>query len=107
MANASNRIGVIVLGLGLALGGVALAQESPKGEMRPMRHGMMSEGGGMGGGGMMGMCPMMTAGAQMKIEKISNGISISITSNDPKVVSRIQKRGEIMRLMRELREEEQ
>ena len=108
-SNRMNRMAGVVLALGLAVGGIALAQDPPKRDSRSMGHGPMSGGMmGMGGGmgGMMGMCPMMTPGAQMKVQKIDDGISISITSSDPQVAARIQKRGEIMRLMHELQEEE-
>jgi hypothetical protein len=61
-------------------------------------------GGGMG---MMGMgCPMMGFGGELKVKSIENGVSISITSSDPKQVARIQKRAEIMRLVHELQKEE-
>jgi hypothetical protein len=103
MSKRSSGLAVMAaLSLGLAAGGFALAQDPPK---RPqMGHRMMSGGGMMGMGGM--GCPMVMPGADMKVEKIANGISISFTSSDPKVASRIQKRGDIMRLMHELREEE-
>lgn len=56
--------------------------------------------------GMMGGCPMMERGAKLEIEKVQNGVKLTITSNDPKVARRIQTRAEIMRLMRELNEGE-
>jgi opacity protein-like surface antigen len=63
-------------------------------------------GGKMGmmgmGGGMMGMCPgMMGAGAKMEVVKLPKGVTITLTSDDPKVVARVQKMAEGMRLMHE------
>ena len=87
-----------------------------------MKSGGMRMGGrgmGMAGGsmstmgmpmpmmGMMGGCPMMMEmGEKLEVEKIEKGVRLTFTSDDPKVASRIQKRAEIMRLMRELREGE-
>lgn len=48
---------------------------------------------------------LMEPGVAVKVEKIKNGATITFTSGDPKQVSRIQKRAEIMRLMHELHEE--
>jgi hypothetical protein len=54
------------------------------------------------GGGMMGMCPgMMGAGAKMEVVKLPKGVTITLTSDDPKVVARVQKMAEGMRLMHE------
>jgi hypothetical protein len=64
--------------------------------------GMGMMGGGMMGGGMMGMCPgMMGAGAKMEVVKLPKGVTITLTSDDPKVVARVQKMAEGMRLMHE------
>jgi len=99
-------IGVGIVVVGVILGGLALAQ-TPGMPGRPMGPHMMSGGGpGMMGGGMGMGCPLMMPGAQVKVEKIQNGATITLTSNDPKMVSRIQKRAEIMRLMHELEQEE-
>jgi hypothetical protein len=62
------------------------------------------EGMGMMGGGMMGgmMCPgMMGAAAKLEVTKLAKGVTITITSDDPKVVARVQKMAEGMRLMHE------
>ncbi|HSD11115.1 MAG TPA: hypothetical protein VLF14_09035 [Candidatus Binatia bacterium] len=75
-----------------------------------MMGGPMMGGGAMMGGGpmmMMGGCPMMASGVTLKIEKIKNGATMTLTSDDPKVVRRIQVRAEIMRLMHELQSEEE
>ena len=65
--------------------------------------GMGGKMGMMGmGGGMMGMCPgMMGAGAKMEVVKLPKGVTITLTSDDPKVVARVQKMAEGMRLMHE------
>jgi hypothetical protein len=64
--------------------------------------GMGMMGGGMMSGGMMGMCPgMMGAGAKMEVVKLPKGVTITLTSDDPKVVARVQKMAEGMRLMHE------
>ncbi len=46
------------------------------------------------------MCPG-TLGGEGKVEvtKTAKGVTISITSDDPKVVARVQKRAEAMKLM--------
>jgi TusA-related sulfurtransferase len=69
-----------------------------------MHESSMMEGGGMMGGGNMmgGMCPgMLNADAKLEVTKLPKGATISITSDDPKVVARIQKMAEGMRLMHE------
>ncbi len=61
----------------------------------------------MGMMGMAGGCPMMMEkGEKLEVEKIEKGVRLTFTSDDPKAASRIQKRAEIMRLMRELHEGE-
>jgi TusA-related sulfurtransferase len=54
----------------------------------------------------MGACPMIEPGVTVKVEKLKNGATITLTSDDPKVARRIQTRAEILRLMHELHEEE-
>jgi hypothetical protein len=67
-----------------------------------MGHGMM--GAGMQEGGMMGMCPgMLDPGAKVEVTKLAKGVTISLTSDDAKVVTRVQKMAEAMRLMHEAR----
>jgi hypothetical protein len=69
-----------------------------------MGNGMMGNGmgGGMADGGMMGMCPgMMGGAAKFEVKKLAKGVTISITSDDAKVVARVQKMAEGMRLMHE------
>jgi len=67
----------------------------------PTDHGKGSHGM-MGGGMLKGTCPG-TLGAEGKVEvtKTAKGVTISITSDDPKVVARVQKRAEAMKLMHE------
>ena len=56
----------------------------------------------MEGGGMMGMCPgMLGSEGKVEVTKSAKGVTISITSDDPKVVARVQKRAEAMELMHE------
>lgn len=87
-----------MLGIALTLGGVGLAEGQ----------GMMSHGSKQGAKkseahGMMGMkCPLMAENVDVKVEKLKDGAAIRITSADSKEVARIQKRTEIMRLLREL-----
>ena len=68
-----------------------------------MGGGMM--GGGMMGGGMMGggMGPMMMGGPGTKVavKNVDKGVTITMTSNDPAAVVRLQKMAEAMRLMHE------
>jgi len=67
-----------------------------------MGGGMM--GGGMMGGGMMGgMGPMMMAGPGTKIavKNVDKGVTITLTSSDAAMASRLQKMAEGMRLMHE------
>ena len=62
--------------------------------------GMMGGDKGMMGGGM--MCPgMMGAGAKLAVSKLPNGVTMTFTSDDPKVAARVQKMAEGMRLMHE------
>jgi hypothetical protein len=71
-----------------------------------MGNGMMGGGGignGMMGGGMMGM--MLGTGAKLDVKKVPKGVSMTITSDDPKVVARVQKMAEAMRLMHEAMEQ--
>jgi len=78
------------------------ATPGPKGKAGGEGMGMM--GGGSMGGGMMGgmMCPgMMGAGAKFEVTKLPKGVTITMTSDDPKVVARVQKMAEGMRLMHE------
>ena len=57
----------------------------------------------MGG---MGFCPMMGGpDAKVEVKKLPKGVSITITSDDPRAVLRIQKMGEAMRLMHEAESE--
>lgn len=64
--------------------------------------GKMGMGGGMMGGGGGMMCPgMLGADAKMEVTKLPKGVTITITSDDPKVVTRVQKNAEGMRLMHE------
>jgi TusA-related sulfurtransferase len=49
---------------------------------------------------------MIEPGVTVKVEKLKNGATITLTSDDPKVARRIQTRAEILRLMHELHEEE-
>jgi len=58
-----------------------------------MRRGMMS--GGMKGG-MMGMGPMMMEGVDKKIENTKDGIVITLTSKDAKIVKMLQDHGSLM-----------
>jgi hypothetical protein len=62
-------------------------------------HGMM--GHGTMTGGMMGMCPLMGADAKFEVANTAKGVTITITSDDPKVVARARKMAEAMRLMHE------
>jgi hypothetical protein len=62
-----------------------------------------NEGMGMMGAGMMGgmMCPGMAGGAKLEVAKLPKGVTLTFTSDDPKVVARLQKMAEGMRLMHE------
>ncbi|MFQ5664177.1 MAG: hypothetical protein ACE5HL_10120 [Terriglobia bacterium] len=71
------------------------------GKMGPMRHRMMGREGGM-----MGLCPLRVPGTKVDVKALDNGVTISVTAEDAKVVRRIQRMAEIMRLMRELHSEQ-
>jgi hypothetical protein len=65
---------------------------------------MMAGGGMQDGGKMMGMCPGMAGGeGDVEVTRSAKGVTITITSDDPKVVARVQKRAEAMKLMHEAR----
>jgi len=115
-------LGGIVIAGGFAHGQGGSSDPTPDSRQMPSRHSMMggdkmtSMGPGMSMGAAMGMgpgmgmgggCPMMMPDTDISVQKLPNGASISVTSNNPKVVSRIQKRAEIARLMHELQQEEQ
>ena len=62
-------------------------------------HGGHDGHAGMMGGGMMGeggmMCPgMLGPDAKFVVTKLAKGVTITITSDDPKVVARVQKMAE-------------
>lgn len=98
----------LVVALAVVIGARSADCHDPEGPMAkgsdPMCGHMMGKMG-PGMGGMMHGCPMMEPGVTVKVEKIKNGATITLTSEDPRQVSRIQKRAEIMRLMHELHEE--
>ena len=99
-------------------GGLAIAQTTTPATKAPtsmpaghehgdgMCAGMMGGGmgGGMMGGGMMGgMGPMMMGGAATKIavKNVDKGVTITLTSADAAMATRLQKMAEGMRLMHE------
>jgi len=88
-----------------ATGTAGPAKSKADGDAGMANGGMGMMGGGMMGGGMMGggmMCPgMMGASAKMEVVKLPKGVTITLTSDDPKVVARVQKMAEGMRLMHE------
>jgi hypothetical protein len=70
----------------------------------PMMGGGMMGGGAMGGGMMGGgMGPMMMGGPGTKVavKNVDKGVSITLTSPDPAMATRLQKMAEAMRLMHE------
>ena len=84
----------------------ACACDAPDGKM--MMHssgGMMGHGMGMGmdmmGMGHHSMCPIHAA-SKVEITKTAKGVTITLTGDDAKTIARIQKLAEIMRLEREL-----
>jgi predicted lipid-binding transport protein (Tim44 family) len=99
----------VVIGSGLAIAQTTAPAAKPPTSM-PAGHdhgdgmcaGMM--GGGMMGGGMMGgMSPMMMGGPGMKIsvKNVDKGVTITLTSPDAAMATRLQKMAEGMRLMHE------
>ena len=99
----------VVIGSGLAIAQTTAPAAKPQTSM-PAGHehgdgmcaGMM--GGGMMGGGMMGgMGPMMMGGAGTKIsvKNVDKGVTITLTSPDAAMATRLQKMAEGMRLMHE------
>jgi hypothetical protein len=115
------RLGIIAFAAALVCGAVVRShgdEQGAEGHMHMMcgremgiagMCGQMMGGGAMMGGGpmMMGGCPMMGPGISLKIEKIKNGATMTLTSDDPKVARRIQIRAEIMRLWHQLQGEEE
>jgi hypothetical protein len=100
-------------------GGLAIAETTPPAAKpqtaMPAGHehgdgmggGMMSGGtmgGGMcAGGGMMGGMGhlMMGAGTKIAVKNVDKGVTITLTSPDPAMATRLQKMAEGMRLMHE------
>jgi hypothetical protein len=65
--------------------------------MGKMGHGQMMEGGHM-----MGQCSgMFGPGAKVEVKKQAKGVTVTVTSDDPKVVARIQNMAEGMKRMHE------
>jgi hypothetical protein len=52
------------------------------------------------------MTGLLEPGVDVKVDKLKNGATITLTSDDPKVAQRVQTRAEIMRLMHELHQQE-
>ena len=98
----------LVFALTIVIGARSADSHDPEGPMAkgsdPMC-GHMQGKMGRGMGGMMHGRGLMEPGVAVKVEKIKNGATITLTSEDPKQVSRIQKRAEIVRLMHELHQE--
>ncbi len=71
----------------------------PGGMMPGMMHeGMMGPGMGMGH---RAMCPMHAA-SKVEVTKTPKGVTITLSGDDPKTIARIQKLAEIMKLHKEL-----
>jgi hypothetical protein len=106
----TSKRAIVGVGFGLALLLAIAAQgQSPPGR-GPMWHHRGAAGGAMMGAGGPGMgmgCPMLLPGVAIAVGKLDDGVTITLTSSDPKIVSRLQKRAEIMRLVHELQQEEQ
>lgn len=121
-------VGFVIVALAMTLSGIAAAHEPaadaspPMGQTMPCgdppmmncpyHHGTMGRGGAMmgrgGGMGMMGMGelgPMIGPDVDVKVDPIADGVTITLTTSDPKEATRLQKRAEIMRLVHELRSE--
>jgi len=52
-------------------------------------------------GGLMNMCPCASKSTLVQVSKLPKGVSISYVSDDPKVVERLQKMADGVRLMRD------
>ena len=64
--------------------------------------GKMGRGQMMEGGHMMGQCSgMFGPGAKVEVNKQAKGVTVTVTSDDPKVVARIQNMAEGMKRMHE------
>ena len=110
---------IVTLGLALSSAGIAAAQATKAEDEHAKHHpdkaaatgdgtaaGSPTMGKGHGmmmGGDMMGMCPMMAKDAKVEVKNLAKGASITITSDDPKVVARVQKMAEEMRSMHEVK----
>jgi hypothetical protein len=93
-------------------GGLAIAETTPP-AAKPQtampaghEHGDGMMGGGMGGGmcaGMMGEMGhlMMGAGTKIAVKNVDKGVTLTLTSPDPAMATRLQKMAEGMRLMHE------
>jgi len=93
-------------------GGLAIAETTPP-AAKPQtampaghEHGNGMMGGGMGGGmcaGMMGGMGhlMMGTGTKIAVKNVDKGVTLTLTSPDPAMATRLQKMAEGMRLMHE------
>ena len=94
----------VVIGSGLAIAQTTAPAAKPQTSMPAGHEHGDGMGGGMMGGGMMGgMGPMMMGGAGTKIsvKNVDKGVTITMTSPDAAMATRLQKMAEGMRLMHE------
>ncbi len=80
----------------------ACACEGMDGKMMHGQSAMMSKG--MMGMGHQAMCPM-SAASKVEITKTAKGVTITLTGEDAKSIARIQKLAEIMKLQKEVEEQ--
>ena len=97
----------LLVGSGLAIGQTTTpAAKAPTSMPAGHEHGDGMMGGGMGGGmcaGMMGGMGhmMMGPGTKIAVKNVDKGVTITLTSPDPAMATRLQKMAEGMRLMHE------
>ena len=88
----------LLVGSGLAIAQTSAPAAKPQTSM-PAGH---EHGDGMCAGMMGGMGPMMmAAGTKIAVKNVDKGVTITLTSADPAMATRLQKMAEGMRLMHE------
>jgi hypothetical protein len=93
----------LLIGSGLAIAQTSAPAGKPQTSMPAgHEHGDGMCAGMMGGGMMGGMGPMMMgAGTKIAVKNVDKGVTITLTSADPAMATRLQKMAEGMRLMHE------
>ena len=87
----------VIMGMGWGLAQAAAEESGPGRWGKSVGHRMS------GGFHQMPFCPFDASGAELKVTPTKSGVTIEVTASDPTAIARIQKKAQILQLMRELR----